>query len=213
MIKLEIDRQSAAAFKRELDAYQKKKGVVAKDAIRELAGEVALGLASRVQPWGMSVAKQRKFALSIAKQVGRAVKNANISQGSDDARSAHKKRRNTKGQVPKELNTAGQYKRQPISKQERDQLARRKMSSSGQAKASWAGAGLKAFPSLKVAGFFKRLVKACSATVSGNGMNTTVVISNELDYIERTMPQSAIQSGIQIGYRKMFRKLKNRIES
>jgi len=213
MIKLEIDRQSAAAFKRELDRYERKKGVVAKDAIRELAGEVALGLASRVQPWGMSVAKQRKFSLSIAKQVHRALKNSNVTQGGEDARTAHSKRRDRKGQVPKDLRTNGRIKNDPILKSERVQLAQRKMKASGQAKASWAGAGLKAFSTLKVPAFFRKMIKACSATVSGSGMNTSVVISNDLNYIERTMPQSAIQSGIQIGYRKMFRKLKNRIES
>jgi hypothetical protein len=211
-ISINIDRRSSREVERQLLEYARRKGSDMEGAIDELAGDCAKQLASRLQPYGLAVGKMKKFQRSIIAQANRALKNANLSPSQITPAAAHEMRRNSKGQVPRGLNTSGQFKRRPISVADRLAYAERKSEAAGAAKGAWLEAGRRAYPKLKVAKFFTKLRKGGLATKSGQKMKRQVELTNSLDYIRAIMSDNDVQVALSRAYRGFFGKLKRAIE-
>jgi hypothetical protein len=201
MISIQVDEKSVALVRREMEQYAKKKGTTMADLIDELAGHCGAQLARRVQPFGLSVAKMKKFQQSIGAQVARAVKNANITPGGGSADQAHNSRRNAKGQVPKGLPTGGQFKRRPIEISEREALAEKKKKAAGALKGAWLDAGRKSWPGLKVAKFFSPLMNNGGAIKRGRGWDHHVELTNTLNYGSKQMSDKDIKLALSQAYR------------
>jgi len=209
MIRIEIDGNG---FKRAIKRYADKKHASGESVIMELAAECSKGLASRVQPWGLKVAKMKKFQGSIRKQASRAVKNANVVGNAATAAQAHSSRRNNQGQVPTGLRTQGQYKQKPISIQDRIDHGNRKAKVAGAAKGGWLDCARKCFQRVKFPAFFRQLLNHGSFRKTGKGLNTTVFITNELDYIQKTMKPIDVATGVKQGYTAMIGKIKRALK-
>jgi len=82
MISATITPKAAALFKRQIADYERKIGKTERDAMIDLGKLSAKELAIRVQPFGVSAKVGKKFEASIQSQIHRAIKNANISGGS-----------------------------------------------------------------------------------------------------------------------------------
>ena len=212
MITVELDRASKEQFKRDIERYAKKKGAIIEDSIDELAGHIGKALASKVQPFGLKRAKMKKFELSIEKQVHRAIKNANVQGGSHSAASAHSSRRNSKGAVPRGLNVSGQYKRKPISTDDRFILADLKASRAGMAKGSLLDAARKAWGGVKFPKYFNEKLNNGQAVKTGSGFNREVTIISTLGYIRKVVTDSHIRAAIKQGYRGMSRKIQKALD-
>jgi hypothetical protein len=97
-------------------------------------------LASLVPPYGVSAKQGAAFQKSIAKQIDRAIRAANVAGTQGAAGFVHAQVRR-KGQVPKGLKTQGQYKREPIPIKDKVDLLRKKQAAAGTAKGAWVAAG------------------------------------------------------------------------
>lgn len=211
-VSIDIDRRSSREVERQIVEYARRKGRDMESAIDELAGDCAKQLASRLQPYGLTVGKMKNFQWSIIAQANRAVKNANLSPSEVGPAAAHEIRRNSKGRVPKDLLTVGQFQRRPISVGDRLSYAERKSKAAGSAKGAWLEAGRRAYPKLKVAKFFARLRIGGHAIKSGRGMDRSIELTNSLDYIRAIMSDSDVSVALARAYRGFAGKLKRAIE-
>jgi hypothetical protein len=212
MIEIKIDPASKRLLDAEISRYVAKKNSDGEKAIMELGAHVAKGLAGKVQPWGLSVGKMKKYMLSIEKQANRAVKNANVMGDAGTASAAHESRRGRRGQVSKNLQTTGQYKQKPISIADRTAQAKKKAAVAGTAKGAWLHCAVKCFSAIRIPAFFRKFLKNGTMSKTGNGLNTAITITNHLDYIQNAMSGDEIKSGIATGYRAMIGKIKKIIE-
>ena len=212
MITVELDRASKEQLKRDIERYAKKKGAIIEDSIDELAGHIGKALASKVQPFGLKVAKMKKFEKSIEKQVHRAIKAANVAGGSQSAASAHSSRRNNKGAVPRGLNVSGQYKRKPISTEDRFRLADLKASKAGMAKGSLLDAARKAWGGVKFPKYFNSKLNNGQAVKTGSGFKREVTLISTLGYIRKVVTDSQIRAAIKQGYKGMDRKIQKALD-
>jgi hypothetical protein len=71
---------------------------------------------------------------------------------------------------------------------------------------------VKCFSSIRIPAFFRKFLKNGTMSKTGQGLNTTITITNHLDYIQNAMSGDEIKSGIATGYRAMIGKMKRIIE-
>jgi hypothetical protein len=140
------------------------------------------------------------------------VRNANISGGSESAASAHATRRNSKGVVPKGLQTGGQFKRAPISISDKNRQITKKMNRAGMAKAAWLDASRKSSKSLKIAKFFWGKLKNGSVNRVKSGLKREVWITNSVPYINALTKPSDIKVATDRAYKAMYLKMKRKLE-
>lgn len=209
---MKLDEQSFAKFKRNLDLYSKKKGQLVEGSIDELAGHAGKALAGRIQPFGLSARKMKKFEQSVKAQVHRSLKNANIEGGSQSAAEAHRSRRDGRGQVPKGMRTHGQYNRSPISKFDRFRRAEIKADNVGTAKGAWLDAARKSWKGVRFAKYFNSKLANGSVSKRGRGMKRQVTLTNNLPYIQKIMKKSDITRSVQQAFKGMKRKMQRELD-
>jgi hypothetical protein len=214
-VKIQIEGSREALAK--LRQYAELTGNGIETGVKEIGVASARALASKVQPFGFK--KIDKFQASIEAQVKRAIRNANVQGATGSIANAHKSRRNSKGQVSKELTTKGRYPSAPFDPQQRAALQKRKADNAGMAKGAWIEAGNKL---VTVASRSRRALKKINvtqvimrhadkghgmATLARSGINLTIYLTNKLSYIRRTMKnshvQSALKSGLLNGYKRI----------
>jgi hypothetical protein len=164
-------------------------------------------LASLVPPYGVSAKQGAAFQKSIAKQIDRAIRAANVAGTQGAAGFVHAQVRR-KGQVPKGLKTQGQYKREPIPIKDKVDLLRKKQAAAGTAKGAWVAAG-DAIDGKKMRGVAKWIrrhaQKNGAASIKSEGIGSTILLTNNLPYINGLQPQSVIDLALKRGYARNFR--------
>jgi hypothetical protein len=199
-ITLEIDRNSRLEFRNTLKAVEDIAGQTVEWGIQNIAHATAKRMAHKIRPWGFK--NLGKFEGSIAKQVVRAVTNANIQGAGGSIESAHESRRNKKGQVPKGILVKGKFPQAPFAASERDALIQKKQANAGIAKASCVDAGnsiglekIQSHPLIE-----RHLNKGHgTANLSGNKMKHQVQLVSHVPYIRKALPDRVISSALKEG--------------
>jgi hypothetical protein len=208
MIKAHLDPQSVRMFKSRLQDYVEEAGKTYQEGIEQLGKACAKELAITVPPFGLSAKVGEKYKLSIAKQVNRAVSAANVQGVQGDASQVHKKFRNRRGQVPKDLVSRGQYKREPVSVRDKETQVRRKMDEAGTAKGAWIAAGEK-INSKKIGGVGKwvrrHATRNGSAKVKIKGMGSEIAMTNSISYVQNLQKTGYVEKALKRGYLRAFR--------
>lgn len=214
-VRIQIEGRREALDK--LRQYAELTGNGIETGVKEIGVASAKALASKVQPFGFT--KIAKFQTSIEAQVKRAIRNANVQGATGSITTAHKSRRNSKGQVSKGLNTKGKYPAAPFDPQQRAALQKQKADNAGMAKGAWIEAGNKlvtvasrsrsALKKINVTQVIMRHADKGhgTATLARSGINLTIYLTNKLSYIRRTMKDShvaaALKSGLIKGYKRI----------
>ena len=213
---VEIDKKSQRQAERILEDFAKRAGIHVDDVINGMARSSAKNMAISVQPFGLKATTGKKFAGSIAKQVSRAIRNANVTGRGGSAEDVHKSVRDSRGRVSRDLETSGQYKRKPVDFSERDALIKKQIGKSGRAKGAWIEAGDKVTgkKTTGVASWISRHRKEGygDARKSGDGINYAVEISNKTPYIRKFQPQEMIDQSVEKGVASEMRRLERLIK-
>lgn len=211
MISARITPKSAASFKRAIAEYEKKIGATERESMIDLGRISAKELAIKVQPFGISAKVGKKFEGSIRKQVHRAIKNANIHGGTQNASDAHQARRNSRGQVSGRLPTKGQFKRVPIDLDDRFELAKKKALNAGLSKGAWIDSG-ESLDGKKISGipkWIKRHIKNGSSQIQSVRSGFVIYLTNSISFISSVMPDSDISKALNIAYRKNLKRMQS----
>lgn len=215
MIRLEITQASRARFLANLKAYEKRAGKSREETTIGLAKASAKQLASKIQPYGVSARIGKKFEESIKTQVWRAIKNAQIKGDAGGVRTAHANRRNSRGQVPRQLNTGGKYAMAPYDAGEVANHAAKKSAQAGLLKSAWISAGNK-LKGNRISGVAKWITKHTvshgASKISNNLNGVSVYLTNRLDYIRKAQKNSEIQSALKTAYNGYSYFMKREIE-
>jgi hypothetical protein len=207
MIRFSIDQASVRGFRGRLVEFSKGTGKTIQEAMNLLGKGCAKELASLVPPYGISAKQGAAFQKSIAKQVDRAVRHANVAGTKGSARLVHEQVRR-KGQVPKGLKTQGQYKRDPVPIGDKIDLLRQKQMAAGTAKGAWIAAG-EAIDGKKMRGISKWIRRHAKrngfASIKAEGIGSVISLTNRLPYINALQPQSTIDTALKRGYARNFR--------
>lgn len=207
MITASMDAASVRGFRARLAEFQKETGKTTSEGINLLSKAIAKELAIMVPPFGISAKQGAAFQKSLEKQIDRAIKAANVAGTDGSAETVHARVRR-RGQVPKDLKTIGQYKREPIPIKDKVDLIRKKQKIAGQAKAAWIAAGEK-IDGKKITGISKWIRRHAhkngAASVKVAGMGSVVTITNEVDYISSVQSPIMVKKAMQRGYARNFR--------
>lgn len=207
MIRFSIDQASVRGFRGRLVEFSKGTGKTIQEAMNLLGKGCAKELASLVPPYGISAKQGAAFQKSIAKQIDRAIRAANVAGTAGTAGFVHAQVRR-KGQVPKGLKTEGKFKREPIPIKDKVDLLRKKQAAAGTAKGAWVAAG-DAIDGKKMRGISKWIrrhaQKNGAASIKSEGIGSTISLTNNLPYINGLQPQSVIDLALKRGYARNFR--------
>jgi hypothetical protein len=207
MIRFQLDPASVRGFRARLTEFSRGTGKTIQESMNLLGKSCAKELASLVPPYGVSAKQGAAFQKSIAKQIDRAIRAANVAGTSGSAGFVHAQVRR-KGQVPKGLKTQGQFKRDPIPIKDKVDLLRKKQAAAGTAKGAWVAAG-DAIDGKKMRGISKWIrrhaQKNGAASIRSEGIGSTISLSNNLPYINGLQPQSVIDLALKRGYARNFR--------
>lgn len=209
--KIEIDRASRKEMEKIISKFVRIVGKTAEEGIIEIAKSAGRRLVNTVQPFGLTSAKGDKFKKSIAKQVNRSVRNANVTGMSGSAESVHRANRDSKGQVPKSLRTDGQFKRAPVPVVDTDAQIRKAQAKAGRAKGAWVeaanslgGTSLKNIPvwisSNDSGGFGSSLKK-------GKGLRFQCSMMNRTPYLTRIQTQKSIAQSVTFGLKQGMKRM------
>ena len=215
MIQLKVTQASRAKFLANLKAYEKRAGKSREEATIGLAKASAKQLASKIPPYGVSARIGKKFEESIKTQVWRAIKNAQIQGDAGGVRTAHANRRNSRGQVPRQLNTAGKYSMAPYDAGNVAGHAQKKSNQAGLLKSAWISAGNK-LKGNRISGVAKWITRHPGTHGSGKVASTlngvVVYLTNKLQYVTKAQKQSEIQSALKTAYNGYSYFMKREIE-
>jgi len=207
MIKFSVSPSSVRGFRIRLAEFSKGTGKTIQESMNLLAKGCAKELASLVPPYGISAKESARFQNSIAKQIDRAIKAANVAGTPGNAGFVHERVRR-KGQVPKGLKTQGQYKREPIPIKDKVDLLRKKQAAAGTAKGAWIAAG-EAIDGKRMRGISKWIrrhaAKNGAASIKAEGIGSVISLTNNLPYINGLQPPSTIDIALTRGYRRNWR--------
>ena len=207
MIRFQLDPASVRGFRSRLTEFSKGTGKTIQESMNLLGKGCAKELASLVPPYGVSAKQGAAFQKSIAKQIDRAIRAANVAGTQGAAGFVHAQVRR-KGQVPKGLKTQGQYKREPIPIKDKVDLLRKKQAAAGTAKGAWVAAG-DAIDGKKMRGISKWIRRHAKrngfASIKAEGIGSTILLTNRLPYINGLQPQSVIDTALKRGYARNFR--------
>ena len=207
MIKFSMDQSSVRGFRNRLSEFSKGTGKTIQEAMNLLGKGCAKELASLVPPYGVTGKHGASFQKSIAKQIDRAIRHANVSGIEGSAGFVHSQVRR-KGQVPKGLKTKGQYKRAPIPIKDKVDLLRKKQEAAGTAKGAWIAAGDR-IDGKKIRGIAKWIRRHANrngfASIKSEGIGSTILLTNQLPYINGLQPQTVIDTALKRGYARNYR--------
>jgi hypothetical protein len=197
MIQVRISPAQRRKLESELKDFAKKSGVAVGETVAIIGTSVAKELARKVQPFGLTNATGKKYELSIVKQVNKAARWATFkgTQGTIDQ--VHEQYRNRRGAVTVRPPRQFQPARKVFDRQEVNTYAEKKAMNAGIAKAGWVAAGESIDSPLlrnargklgKIKGvgkWIRRHVKnnkGSSRFVRKRGLNSTVYLTNKVDY-------------------------------
>lgn len=206
--KIEIDRVTQARMEKVLRDFAATTGKTVEESIKRMAKSACKRLAETVQPYGMGGGKLGsknldKFMGSIAKQVVRAVRNANIEGNAATAAAAHRSRRDRSGQVPRDLKTQGRFNQSPIAFSDVDRQIKKAQSKAFLSKAAWVKAGDE-LGKPKMAKVDRRIRKNIpnapgGFTSSGKDIETKITIFNHVPYADRIQSNSDVKASAMEG--------------
>lgn len=207
MIRFQLDPASVRGFRMRLTEFSKGTGKTIQESMNLLGKGCAKELAVLVPPYGITAKQGAAFQKSIAKQIDRAVRAANVAGTQGSAEFVHAQVRR-KGQVPKGLKTQGQYKREPIPIRDKVDLLRQKQAAAGTAKGAWIAAG-EAIDGKKMRGISKWIRRHAKkngfASIKAEGIGSTISLTNRLPYINALQPGAVIDTALKRGYARNFR--------
>lgn len=229
MIEVRISPAQRRKLENELKAFAKKSGVAVAETVAILGQSVAKELARKVQPWGLGKKQGDKFELNILKQVSKAARYATFKGSPGDVSDVHARYRNRNGAVTVRAPEKIQPKRTPFVRPEVLTEAKKKQANAGMAKAGWIAAGESIdSPLLKTAkGISKRIKgiapwirrhvssnKGSSAFVRKGGLNSTIYLTNKVDYAYSKTGTNgqAVQGAIADGYKRASTIIKARLK-
>jgi hypothetical protein len=209
--KIEIDRASRAKMEKAIEKFVRVVGKTAEEGITQIAKSAGRQLVHTVQPFGITSAKGEKFHKSIAKQVNRAVRNANIEGVAGGAASVHHQRRDSRGQVPRELPTEGRFKRDPIAVGDKEAHIRKAQAKAGRAKGAWVEAS-DSLGGTKLSNIPKWISSNNnggygSSSKSGEGLKFKCELKNETPYLTRIQTQKSIAQSVVHGLKKGLKRM------
>ena len=218
-VKVEIDRATQRKMEDTLRNFAAATGKTVEDGINQIARGGAKQMAIKVQPYGITGKAKDLLHGLVAKQAHRAISNANVQGIQGSAASVHKKARDRRGRVPKDLATQGQYKRSPISFSERNAHVDKQVKKIGQAKAAWIEAGEKVDGTkITVQKWLRTHVGGGfgSATKKGKGMGYSVELENSTPYIKSIQftedTAAAVATALKNGFKWMQTTIAKEIE-
>jgi|14_taG_2_1085336.scaffolds.fasta_scaffold00668_12 hypothetical protein len=204
-----VDPQSERAVKEMLKAAGNVIGATSSEFVAIVAHKTAHRLAHKVQPFGFK--KLDKFAGSVKAQVYKSLHNA-IREGDSSAPGqAHQKRRNSRGRIPRDIQTKGQYRRAPFSEAEFQQVAKNKVLKIGYAKGSWIEAGDEAgigeIPN--VPNVVRRHARNGSgySQINRTRFKPQTTIASRVPYMRRLISNASIASALNEGRRNALKYL------
>lgn len=208
MIKVSLDPVSQRGISTRLNDYKKLANKTNREITIELAKACAKEIANRVQPFGLSAKVGKAFEGSIAKQVNRAIRNAEISGDTGTAEYAHKKRRDNKGQVPRNLRMKGRRVRS-IPPEDASEIVLKKKQNAGMVKGAWIAAA----ESLggKISGIPKWIRRHAGRNGTSDikiGSNaSTVTITNTLGHARSTLSSPNLNAALKTAYNKQWKRM------
>lgn len=186
MVKIEVSESARKKFLANIENFAKSTGKSVEDGINQSAIIMGKELIKLVQPYGFNAKVGKKFQESIAKQVNRAIRHANITGQMGNAAVVHKENRNSEGQVKRDLKFKGKFQRTPIEISERDALIKKKMQNAGIAKGAWFAATNQI--SKKTTGIAKWITRhenaAGTCKKTGKGIDRVIELTNSVPWIK-----------------------------
>jgi hypothetical protein len=232
MIQVRISPAQRRRLEGEMKQFAKRAGVAVGETVAIIGSSVAKELARKVQPFGLNQASGVEFMHSIEKQVNKAARWATFKGTEGTVAQVHQLYRNARGAVTVRPPRQFQPERKVFDRAEVDEQIRVKQQNAGIAKAGWIAAGENIdSPLLRtaknkvrkikgVAKWIRRHVKASKGSsrfVRKGGLNSTVYLTNKVDYAysKRNTNRGNVESSIADGYRRsitmakrIFRNLK-----
>jgi hypothetical protein len=203
MIQVKFTNAVRTHFENEFKRYLKETEKSVEEALTQVAKIAAKNLISKVQPYGVSNKQGEKLQMNIAKQVHRAIKHGNVAGQQGGASELHEQNRDSRGRVPKNLETQGKYQRAPVSIDDRMQQAKRKMENAGIAKAGWLTAHNQ-IDGEAAKGIGKWITRHAGKNgycrKTGAGLNHKITLVNDVPYIERIQSNKDVAKSISQAY-------------
>jgi hypothetical protein len=204
-----------------IDQYSRAIQQSTEDSIIDVGREAARQAAQKCPPFGLTEKTGEKFKKSIAKQVNRAVKNANVTGKQGNAETVHTAARNSKGQVPKGIKDEGAFRRTPVEVGDKERLIDKRQAAAGIAKGAWIHAGsLLGRRSSTVTGrrravvgqWIMRHLSRGEASISRLGMNTEVKLTNKVVWIQRLQSDSMLASAVRAAWTGTMKEMQKRLD-
>lgn len=214
-VRIEIDRASRIKMEDTLRGFVKATGKTAEDGIQQIARIGAKQLATKVQPYGITGKAQTMLRGIVAKQVNRAISNANVEGIQGSAAAVHAKNR-VRGRVPRALVTKGQFNRKPIPFDERNAHVEKQIKKIGRAKAAWIEAGEKiSGETIKVQKWLRSVIGGGYgvAIKRGKGMGHTVELQNNTPYIRKIQFTQDTAAAVTTAMKNGFKAMKMAVDS
>ena len=221
MIRADISAASRREFATLLRTLERRTGHVVSDSIIDIGREASRQLAQKVPPFGLNQRTGEKFQKSIAKQVNRAVSNAQVTGAAGDAAKVHAERRDSKGQVPKGLVDRGQLQRAPIEIRDRERHIDKKQAAAGIVKGAWIHAGTQlpratqvviGRPRVQVGRWIMRHLSKGQATFRRAGISTEITLTNTVPWVQRVQSNSLVQSAVRAAVKGVTKDIQRRID-
>jgi hypothetical protein len=221
MISFSLDPASVRDTKRILRAYERKTGQTIEESVIDIGREASRQAAQKCPPFGLTDRTGDRFKKSIAKQVNRAVKAGNVAGRPGDANRVHQSLRDSKGQVPRNLKTTGQYKRDPIKISEKEALIDKKQAAAGIVKGAWIHAGTqlgRKFAAVTgrkrvvVGAWIRRHLSRGKGSVTRHGINTEVTLVNTVSWVQRVQSESMLRSAVNAAFKGVQREMQKALD-
>lgn len=221
MISFRLDPSSVRETQRLIREFDRKVGQTKDDSIIDIGREAARQAAQKVPPFGLSENIGTKFKRSIAKQVNRAVKNANVTGKAGDAAKVHQSARDNNGQVPRGLRDTGQYKREPIEVGDKERVIDQRQKAAGIVKGAWIHAGSLLGRKMAVVTGRRRQVvgkwimrhlKRGKATITRMGMNTEVTLTNTVGWVQKLQTESMLNAAVRAAFRGKQKEMQRQLD-
>jgi hypothetical protein len=230
MVSASISVQNRARFLKILSDFEKQKGRDVADSIMTLAKTCASKLAEKTPPYGKQDQGINRQEGSIAAQVHRAIRAGNIEGIQGSAAQVHEHYRENGVVKTRDIVwRAAQYKRSPVSIEDRNALATKKAKAAGRGKAGWIAAGedikgktllTKAGAAKQIGGVGKKVRRhvkskfgSAQVIIRRRSAETTVVLWNKVSYIGNYQTPMDRAKAISAAYRLEFGRMKRKIES
>jgi hypothetical protein len=221
MISFSLDPASVRETKRTIREFERKVGQKADESLVDIGREASRQAAQKVPPFGLSEKTGQKFKQSIAKQVNRAVTNANVTGKSGDAAKVHSEARDRKGQVPRELKVSGQYKREPVEVADKERVIDKRQAAAGIAKGAWIHAGtllgrkfvtVTGRKRMAVGRWILRHLSKGKASIARLGMNTEVTLTNTVAWIQKLQSDAMLNAAVRAAFRGKQREMQKQLD-